>query len=127
MREIEVPLTKQLTFLGISDIPGQKICSSCQKHLSTLGISQHVRATTDRSDDDNLFEYAVDHEVLLISEKDSLNTTLSELHSKLKHGKRKLQQLSYALSKKVVTVLDIDVVELKEDDKQCPSTAKTNE
>ena len=102
---------------GLTIVPGCKLCPSCRVKVSEY---EHVPSDDSTGSDDVSLSEEVGPEVSFVSEREVLNTTLSELDmspiklhsipqsSKVSHGKQKIRQANEALSKRVASYLDVD-------------------
>ena len=105
---------------GLNVIPGYKICPSCKKKVLELR-SQPTIYEESLKEDDN-FNEGLDHNLSVEANKNILRTssTFNELdlspvklhsmphQSLVKQGKRKIEQASFELTKRVASILDVD-------------------
>ena len=117
--------------IGIDAIPGYKLCPTCR-----VQVNERLNPVVDADSLSGGEPPCYEIEVAMISNRETLNSTLNELeltpsklhsiphHLKVKHGKRKIEQVNDAMSKRLASVLNVDELDLSTNEPS--STAADN-
>ena len=118
LREIDIETATDVCHLGFIGIPGYKWCTNCRKEFGT----KQTALPADESDkSESAHEVSkFEHDWSFQEAHSSLNSTLEDLeltplklhgissHSKVKYGKRNLEQVNTEVTKKIATALKLD-------------------
>ena len=120
LREINLQIEKDLCSNSHYVVPGQKLCPQCRRQATIKSEGGELDFETNIEEPVDCNIISLEEEVQLDSTRESLNNNLCELDlsrlkvhsvaplSKTSLGKRKLNQLESAFTKKLASVLKVN-------------------